>query len=70
MDIQIAFQRENGVQSISKLIHTWDTARRIIQMIHMIIIRVSCVYTVICFTQPMGAYSHDRLVRAGRPAET
>ncbi len=67
MDIQIAFQRENGVQSISKLIHTWDTARRIIQMIHMIIIRV---YTIICFAQPMGAYSHDRLVRAGRPAET
>ncbi len=54
--------RKNGVQSIGKII-LGDSARRIIQMIHMIIIHV---YTIIwCFTQLMGL-----IVGAGRPVET
>ncbi len=43
--------------------YAWDTARRIIQMIHMIIIHV---YTIVwCFTQLM-----ELIVGAGRPVET
>ncbi len=58
LPFQLRYMRTKYLQN-----HTWDTARRIIQMIHMIIIHV---YPIIwCFTQLTGL-----ILGAGRPAET